>query len=126
MNRNRSKSSHVMSCYVLTSNLKVKGKMASLTENRRLSWEMIVWPLILELDRPFFTVREYQAKRDYVSGRYGIQISRIRSGFVSLIHRGFVIKGAVGYSLNWELQKYIRKRTILGYAPAAKSILRAY
>jgi len=41
--------------------------MASLTENRRYSWEMIVWPLILELDRPFFTVREYQTKRDYLS-----------------------------------------------------------
>jgi len=110
----------------MTSNLKVKGKMASLTENRRLSWELIVWPLILELDRPFFTVREYQAKRDYVSVRYGIQISRIRSGFVSLIYRGFVIKGAVGYSLNWGLQKYIHERTILGYASAAKLILRAY
>ena len=36
------------------SNLKVKGKMASLTENRRLSGEMIVWPLKFELDRPFF------------------------------------------------------------------------
>jgi len=118
-----------MSCpvvIVMSSNLKVKGKMASLTENRRLSWEMIVWPLILELDRPFFTVREYQAKRDYVSGRYGIQISRIRSGFVSLIYRGFVIKGAVGYSLNWGLQKYIHRQTILGYASAAKLILRAY
>lgn len=80
----------VMSCpvVVMTSNLKVEGKMASLTENRRLSWERIVWPLILELDRPFFIVREYQAKRDYVSGKYGIQNSRIRSGFVSLIHRG--------------------------------------
>ena len=105
MNRIEIETKAVMSCHVvivMTSNLKVKGKMASLTENRRLSWEMIVWPLILELDRPFFTVREYQAKRDYVSGRYGIQISRIRSGFVSLIYRGFVIKGAVGYSLNWE------------------------
>ena len=109
----------------MTSDLKVKGKMASLTENRRLSWEMIVW-VILELDRPFFTIGEYQAKRDYVSGRYGIQTSRIRSGFVSLIYRGFVIKGAVGYSLNWGLQKYIHRQTILGYASAAKLILRAY
>ena len=123
MNKNRSKSTRVI---FVPSKLEVKGKMASLTENRRLSWEMIIWPLILELDRPFFTVREYQAKRDYVSGRYGIQISRIRSGFVSLIYRGFVTRGAVGYSLNGGLQKYIHKRTFLGYASAAKSILRAY
>jgi len=106
--------------------LKVKGKKASLTENRRLSWEMIVWPLILELDRPNFTLREYQAKRDYVSRRYGIRMSRIRSGFVSLIYRGFVTKGTVGYSLNWGLHKYIHRKTILGYAIAARSILRAY
>jgi hypothetical protein len=61
-----------------------------------------------------------------VSGRYGIQISRIRSGFVSLIYRGFVINGAVGYCLNWGVQKYIHKWIILGYASAAKSILRVY
>ena len=120
MIRNENKSCNVI---VTPSNLKVKGKIASLIENRRLSWEMIVWPLILELDRPFFTVREYQAKRDYVSGRCGIQNSRIRSGFVSLIYRGFVTKGAVGYSLNWGLQKYIHRGSILGYELASKSIL---
>ncbi|MGB8101989.1 MAG: hypothetical protein WCE96_09950, partial [Nitrososphaeraceae archaeon] len=69
---------------------------------------------------------EYRAKRDYVSGRYGIQISRVRSGLVSLIYRGFLIKGAVGYSLNWGLQKYIHERTTLGYASAVKLVLRAY
>ena len=79
-----------------------------------------------ELDRPFFTLREYHTKRDYISGRYGIRLSRFRSGFVSLLYKGFVTKGALGYSLNWGLQKYIHRRTIVGYAIAAKSILRAY
>ena len=51
MIRTRNKSCNVI---VTPSNLKVKGKMASLTENRRLSGEMIVWPLKFELDRPFF------------------------------------------------------------------------
>jgi|ERR1044071_3250961 hypothetical protein len=106
--------------------MKVKGKKASLTENRRLCWDMIIWPLILELDRPFFTLREYHAKRDYISRRYGILLSRFRSGFVSLLYRGFVTKGMVGYSLNWGLQKYIQRRSVVGYAIAAKSILRAY
>ena len=67
MNRNGNKSCKVI---VTPSNLKVKGKMGSLTVNRQLSWEMIVWPLILELDRPFFTVREYQAKRDTEDTEY--------------------------------------------------------
>ena len=39
MIRNGNKSCNVI---VTPSNLKVKGKMASLTENRRLSWEMIL------------------------------------------------------------------------------------
>jgi hypothetical protein len=73
--------------------------------------------------RSFFTVREYQAKRDYVSGRCGLQNSRIRSSFVSLIYRGFVTKGAVGYSLNWGLQKYMHRGSILGYEVAAKEYL---
>ena len=73
MNKNRNKSSHVMSCHVIvmTSNLKVKGKMASLTENRRLSWEIIVWPLILELDRPFFYSKG-------ISGQKRLRIWKIR------------------------------------------------
>ena len=58
----------VMSCpvvIVMTSNLKVKGKMASLTENRRLSWEMIVWPSI------FYDRR--------VSGQKRLRIWKIRN-----------------------------------------------
>lgn len=106
--------------------MKGKGRKASLTENRRLCWDMIIWPLILELDRPFFTLREYHEKRDYISRRYGILLSRFRSGFVSLLYRGFVTKCVVGYSLNWGLQKYIHRRAVVGYAIAAKSILRAY
>jgi len=42
MIRNGNKSCNVI---VTPPNLKVKGKMAYLTENRRLSWEMIVWPV---------------------------------------------------------------------------------
>ena len=73
-NRNRNKSSHVMSCHVIvmTSNLKVKGKMASLTENRRLSWEMIVWPLILELRSSIF-----YSKR--ISGQKRLRVWKIRN-----------------------------------------------
>jgi len=49
--------------------VKRKGKYASSTENRRLVWNNIVWPLILELNKPWFTIQEYHTKRDvYCSG----------------------------------------------------------
>jgi hypothetical protein len=41
-----------------------KGKHASATENRRLVWKYIVWPLLLEANRQYFTLQEYRTKRD--------------------------------------------------------------
>jgi hypothetical protein len=32
-----------------------KGKYATSTENRRLMWEYIIWPLVLELNKNYFT-----------------------------------------------------------------------
>ena len=43
-----------------------KGKYASSTENRRLVWEYVIWPLILDVNRNYFTLQEYHIKRDYV------------------------------------------------------------
>ena len=39
-----------------------KGKHASSTENRRLVWEYVIWPLILEVNRNYFTLQEYQSR----------------------------------------------------------------
>ncbi|MGI0036009.1 MAG: hypothetical protein ACRD98_09090, partial [Nitrososphaera sp.] len=36
-----------------------KGKHASSTENRRMVWENVVWPLVLEVNRSYFALREY-------------------------------------------------------------------
>ncbi|MDQ3562058.1 MAG: hypothetical protein M3382_03580, partial [Thermoproteota archaeon] len=44
--------------------IRTKGKHASSTENRRMVWENVVWPLVLELNRSYFTLKEYHAKRD--------------------------------------------------------------
>ena len=35
-----------------------KGKHASSTQNRRMVWEGVVWPLILQVNRSYFTLDE--------------------------------------------------------------------
>ena len=49
-----------------------KGKYATSTENRRLMWEHIIWPLILQINRNYFTPQEYHKRRDEVSKQKGI------------------------------------------------------
>lgn len=34
-----------------------KGKGAFSTENRRLTWDLVVWPMLLQLNRPYFTLK---------------------------------------------------------------------
>ena len=46
--------------------LSEKGKYAGATQNRRVVWEKIVWPLILEIDDVTFSVKQYQKKRDQI------------------------------------------------------------
>ena len=36
-----------------------KGKYATSTENRRLMWEYIIWPLVLELSKSYFMIFLY-------------------------------------------------------------------
>lgn len=40
-----------------------RGAYADKTYDRRVGWNNVIWPLILELDRPYFTLDEYRMKR---------------------------------------------------------------
>jgi hypothetical protein len=53
--------------------VKRKGKHASSTENRRRVWECIVWPLILQINRQYFTLQEYCAKTDEFNRLYNVR-----------------------------------------------------
>jgi hypothetical protein len=44
-----------------------KEKYAISTENRRLMWEYIIYPLVLELDKNYSTAEEYHKIRNKVS-----------------------------------------------------------
>jgi hypothetical protein len=98
--------------------LKVKGKHASSTENRRTVWEKVVWPLILEVNRSFFTLDEYHVKRD----EFCIQASRVAGGFVSLLVKGILTRENNIYSIHYRLIPYMRKRANLEYGLVIREI----
>ena len=59
---------------------KEKGKYAYSTENRIFVWKNIIWPLLLEVNRPWFTLKEYRTKRDEVSDTNHIPKEKIGKG----------------------------------------------
>ncbi|MDR4492371.1 MAG: hypothetical protein R2685_15985 [Candidatus Nitrosocosmicus sp.] len=77
-----------------------KGKYATSTENRRIVWEYIIWPLILELDRSYFTPREYHKMRDKVSIEKNIPISKMTGGIISLIVKEILMWDKKYYSIH--------------------------
>src|SRR3712207_6922292 len=80
--------------------IRTKGKHASSTENRRMVWENVVWPLVLELNRSYFTLKEYHAKRDSFCMKAGTSPSRVAGGFVSLLAKGIIVRSKNMYSID--------------------------
>ena len=97
-----------------------KGKHAHSTEYRRLIWEMIVWPLIMEKNRPYFSIDEYQIKRVIYSKESKIPSSKLSGGLISLVVKGILIKEENIYSLHYRLIPYLRKKATLTYGQALK------
>ena len=99
---------------------KEKGKYAYSTENRIFVWKNIVWPLILEVNRPWFTLKEYRTKRDEVSDTKHIPKEKIGRGLISIIFKGLVVKEKENYSIDDKLLPYFKKRIILEYSIAVR------
>jgi hypothetical protein len=103
------------------SRVKGKGKHASSTENRRMVWEKIIWPLILDVNRSYFILKEYHVKRDQFCQTYKIRPSKVASGVVSLLVKGILVRekkkegGENTYSIHYRLIPYMRKRVYLDY-----------
>ena len=95
--------------------VRVKGKHASSTENRRMVWENVVWPLVLEMNRSYFTLKEYHAKRDSFCKKTGISPSKVAGGFVSLLVKGIIVRSKNMYSIHYRLIPYMRKKAELEY-----------
>jgi hypothetical protein len=100
---------------------KKKGKYASSTESRRIVWENIVWPLILETNRQYFTVQEYRTKKNEFIITHNIySSSQLSGGLVSLMNKGILVKNKGLYSIHYRLVPYMRKKVKLDYGLAAR------
>lgn len=100
--------------------LREKGKYASATQNRRLVWEKVMWPLILELNSISFTIKQYKKKRNEVCEELEIPSSRIAGGFVSLLLKGILYKENDLYSIHYRLIPYMRLKADCDYATAVR------
>lgn len=103
-----------------------KGKGAFSTENRRLTWDLVVWPMLLQLNRPYFTLDEFRIKRTELCRKYRVKGSNIRGGLVSLTYRGFLIKNHNTYSINFKLLPYLNKKVNLDYSRAFRKMVAKY
>ena len=98
--------------------LSEKGKYAAATQNRRIVWEQIVWPLILEIDDVAFSVKQYQKKRDQICQKNNLKISDISRGLASLLQKGILLKENNMYSIHYRLIAYMRVKAECDYATA--------
>ena len=97
-----------------------KGKHASSTQNRRMVWENIIWPLVLDVNRSYFTLKEYHFKRDQFCNNRKIQSSKVAGGFVSLLVKGILVRQKSIYSIHYRLIPYMRKKASLEYGQAIR------
>jgi hypothetical protein len=99
-----------------------KGKHASSTHNRRMVWEGVIWPLILEVKRSYFTLNEYHSKRDNFCMKNNIPQSKVAGGFVSLLVKGILVRDKKTYSIHYRLIPYMRKKAHLEYGVVMREI----
>jgi hypothetical protein len=102
--------------------IKRKGKHASSTENRRMVWENVVWPLVLKINRSYFTLKEYHSKRDEFCRVTGVPPSKVAGGFVSLLIKNIITKNKNIYSIHYRLIPYMRKKAPLEYGLVIREV----
>jgi hypothetical protein len=83
-----------------------------------LTWDLVVWPMLLQLNRLYFTINEFRIKSNEICIRHGIKSSNIRGGLVSLTYRGFLIKNQDIYLINFSLSLYLKNKDNLYYGKA--------
>ena len=98
--------------------LSEKGKYAAATQNRRMVWEKIVWPIILEVNDVTFSVKQYQKKRDQICQKNNLKISDISRGLASLLQKGMILKEDNMYSIHYRLIAYMRVKADCDYSTA--------
>jgi hypothetical protein len=91
------------------------------TENLlRMIWELVVWPLILENDRTYFTVEEYRVKMAEFCAVYEIQPLKLSGLLIAMVAKGILSKRGNTYSIHSRHMPYMQKKISLGYGRAVK------
>ncbi len=85
-------------------------------------WENVVWPLILEINRSYFSLKEYHVKRDEFCKKSGTQPSKVAGGFVSLLIKGILSRNKNVYSIHYRLIPYMRKKAYLEYGLVIREV----
>jgi hypothetical protein len=107
-----------------------RGAYAEKTYDRMVVWNNVIWPLILELGRPYFTLDEYLMKLHQYNKEHGkgISNSRLSGGLKSLTSKYILRresneqKSKQSYSIHYRLIPYMRKRINLEYGLAVKEV----
>jgi len=102
--------------------LSEKGKYATATQNRRIVWHKIIWPLILELDDVVFSLKQYQKKRDEICNKNNLKISEMSRGLVSFLQKGIILKESGMYSIHYRLIPYMRVKAECDYSTAMNEV----
>ncbi len=85
-------------------------------------WENVVWPLVLEIGRSYFTLKEYHSKRDFFCKENDVSPSKVAGGFVSLLVKGIIVRNKNMYSIHYRLIPYMRKKAQVEYGLVTREI----
>ena len=85
-------------------------------------WENVVWPLVLEIHRSYFTLKEYHEKRNEFCKVNSIPPSKVAGGFVSLLIKGIITRDKNIYSIHYRLIPYMRKKASLEYGLVIREV----
>jgi hypothetical protein len=88
----------------------------------RMIWELVVWPLILENDRTYFTVEEYRVKMAEFCAVYEIQPLKLSGLLIAMVANGLLTKRGNTYSIHSRHIPYMQKKISLGYGRAVKEV----
>jgi len=107
-----------------------RGTYAEKTYDRMVVWNNVIWPLILELGRPNFTLDEYRIRQYQYNRDHDLGVSNFRlSGGLKLLTSKQILrrdlnkqKGKQSYSIHYRLIPYMRKRINLEYGLAVNIV----
>jgi hypothetical protein len=88
----------------------------------RMIWELVVWPLILEIDMSYFSVEEYRQKMSEFCANYEIQPLKISGLLIAMVAKGLLTKSGNIFSIHSRHIQYMQKKIVLGYGLAVKKV----